>query len=290
MKEDRDVAVIGCGLMGSALARALARNGFSVAAWNRTFERAEALAGDGVTPVADIAEAVGPAPMVLACTATYETTRSALESIEDWAGKTLINVGTSTPEDAEEMERWATGRGAAYLDGAIICYPPEIGTAKALILYSGSPEVWREYEETLMTLAGGSRHVSERVGNASVLDGGIVGVFASAALAAFVEAATYVLGQGVPAEVLDELTAMSLAVMNLNTHEAIVAIENDEHETHTATISTYAAGIRAFLPSIQAAGINARFTEATLKNLDEAEAAGLGELGFYAQTTIARGS
>jgi choline dehydrogenase-like flavoprotein len=46
-----DVAVIGCGLMGSALARTFARNGLSVAVWNRTPERAEALAGKGISAV-----------------------------------------------------------------------------------------------------------------------------------------------------------------------------------------------------------------------------------------------
>jgi prephenate dehydrogenase len=35
-----DVTVVGCGLMGGALARALVRDGWSVAAWNRTYERA----------------------------------------------------------------------------------------------------------------------------------------------------------------------------------------------------------------------------------------------------------
>lgn len=288
MKEDRDVAVVGCGLMGSALARALAKDDFSVAAWNRTFERAEALAGDGVTPVREIEEAVGSASIVLACTASYETTRAALEPVQDWSGKTLINVGTSTPEEAEEMERWATGRGAAYLDGAIICYPPEIGTADGLILYSGSPEVWNQFEAMAMVLAGASRHVSDRVASASVLDGGIVGVFAAAALGAYVEAATYVLDQGVPAEVLDDLTGFVLEILKLTTHEAVVAIDSDEHETETAKISTYAAGIRSFLPSMHAAGQKARFPETTLRNLEEAEAAGMGELGFYAQTKIAR--
>jgi 3-hydroxyisobutyrate dehydrogenase-like beta-hydroxyacid dehydrogenase len=65
-----DIAVGGFGLMGSALARAFAKSGHSVAVWNRTYERAEALAGDGITPVRLIEDAVGSAGLVVACTAT----------------------------------------------------------------------------------------------------------------------------------------------------------------------------------------------------------------------------
>jgi threonine dehydrogenase-like Zn-dependent dehydrogenase len=53
-----DVAVLGCGLMGAALVRALAKTGRSVAVWNRTPDRAEALAGDGVTPIRTVGDAV----------------------------------------------------------------------------------------------------------------------------------------------------------------------------------------------------------------------------------------
>jgi 3-hydroxyisobutyrate dehydrogenase len=48
----RTVAVLGTGIMGVAMARNLAGAGMAVRAWNRTREKAEPLAEDGVT-VAD---------------------------------------------------------------------------------------------------------------------------------------------------------------------------------------------------------------------------------------------
>lgn len=41
-------AVLGTGLIGAAVARNLARRGFAVRAWNRTPERAQGLAVDGI--------------------------------------------------------------------------------------------------------------------------------------------------------------------------------------------------------------------------------------------------
>jgi 3-hydroxyisobutyrate dehydrogenase-like beta-hydroxyacid dehydrogenase len=286
--KDYDVAVIGCGLMGSALARAFANSGRAVAAWNRTYERAEALAVDGVTPVRSIEDAVASAQLVVACTATYDTTRSALDAVADWGGAPLVNIGTSTPDEAETMDTWARARGLAYLDGAILAYPQDIGSAGALLLFSGSRAVWSEHEQTLMSLGGASRHVSELVQAAAVLELGIVGAFYVSALSAYVEAATYAQSQGVPAEALHTATRAALESLRHTTEEAAAAIESGNHETASATLSTYAEGSRAGLAAMHGAGLRARLLTAAVESMEAAEAAGFGELGFYVQTRVAQ--
>ena len=59
------VAVLGTGIMGAPMARNLRAAGHEVSAWNRSAEKAEALAGDGVEPAADIGEAVRGADVVI---------------------------------------------------------------------------------------------------------------------------------------------------------------------------------------------------------------------------------
>ena len=44
---ERAVAVLGTGIMGSAMARNLLRSGMEVRVWNRTRQKAEPLAADG---------------------------------------------------------------------------------------------------------------------------------------------------------------------------------------------------------------------------------------------------
>ena len=55
------VAVIGTGIMGAGIARSLARAGHEVAAWNRSPEKVEALAGDGILAAETVGEAVAGA-------------------------------------------------------------------------------------------------------------------------------------------------------------------------------------------------------------------------------------
>src|SRR6185503_5867436 len=58
------ITVLGTGLLGSGFARALKKQGHDVRAWNRTPAKAAALAADGITVVADAAEAVRGAERV----------------------------------------------------------------------------------------------------------------------------------------------------------------------------------------------------------------------------------
>jgi 3-hydroxyisobutyrate dehydrogenase-like beta-hydroxyacid dehydrogenase len=282
-----DVTVIGCGLMGAALARQFAKGGYRVAAWNRTPERAEALAGDGVTPVRSVVAAVHSSPLVVTCTSTYDTTRSALEPVDSWHEATVVNLANGTPDEAEEFERWVAARGARYLEGGIFCYPQDLGSAEASIFYSGPRETWSNQERMLMTLGGGSRHVSEEIKTANVMFVGISAFFMPA-MSAYVEAATYLLSEGVSVETLKQITIPPLYTIAYTTDEAVAAITNGQHETDQATVELYAETAQICLAAVQQAGHRARLLAASVENLKAADAAGLGKLGFYSQTRVAR--
>jgi 3-hydroxyisobutyrate dehydrogenase-like beta-hydroxyacid dehydrogenase len=287
-QDQYDVAVIGCGLMGSALARNFAANGLKVGAWNRSPEKAQAIAGDNVTAVPSAADAVAGTSLVIGCTSTYTTTRDALSGVTDWAGKTLANIGTGTPTEATEMDRWANERGARYLDGAILCYPQQIGTEEGMVLYAGSPDAWAAHEKTLMAPGPYSTLVSDNVKIASILDAAIIGGFYSAALNAYVEAATYALDEGVEPDVLKGISELAFQTIGESAKAAVEAISTDRHETDVAYLAVYAEGCRATLSAMRDAGYKARLLGAAVENLNEAEDSGLGGLGFFALTKVAR--
>ncbi|MEU5305820.1 NAD(P)-dependent oxidoreductase [Streptomyces noursei] len=278
-----DVAVIGCGLMGSALARTLAANGHTVTAWNRTPHRAHALAGESITPALSIRAAVRSSRLVIACLSTYEATVQVLEPVTDWHGTTLTVLGSGTPDQAQQTQHWAEGRGATYLDGVILGHPGDIGTPGAVILYSGPPDTWTEHEPTLKTLAGASRLISQQTPDANRVDAGLSAGFFITALAAFTEAATYVLKSGIPVTVVDELTELALEILRSEAKTTTAAITTGKHETDQATLTTHAEGARVALAALRESGYPARILAAAIDNMTAAEQAGLGHLGFSAQ-------
>src|SRR5580698_4313130 len=134
------VTVIGTGVMGSALARALAGAGHEVTAWNRTRSRALPLASAGVTIADGLLDAVRGSDPVIMCVSNQA---AAAELLADPAltdllrGRTLVQMTTGTPADGRRNAAWAQPLGIGYVDAAILAYPREIGTPDAEIFYCG---------------------------------------------------------------------------------------------------------------------------------------------------------
>lgn len=280
-----DVAVIGCGLMGSALARQFAASGFSVLVWNRTTAKAQALEGEGIAVAASAAEAVGHSSLVVACTATYSTTRSALEAPLAWKGKTLVNLAVGTPGEARAMAAWAAGQGANYLDGMPMCFPKEIGEAGTMVLFSGPDAAWRNHAAVLGCLGGASTHVSEDVGLTNVLEVGL-GAFFITAQRAYVEAVNYLQDEGAPPTAMRMVTRQLLDLLATTTTETVDALELNVRQTaqaDQATLAMFAEGARTNLIEMRAAGHTAPVLAAAVADIEELVFAGHGDLGIHAR-------
>ena len=168
-----EISLIGLGAMGSALARALVRSGSRTTVWNRTLARAEPLVAEGAERAKSIEEAVKAAPLILMCIDSYQTTHElfAPPSVSaQMSGRTLIQLSTGTPREAREAETWMNALGADYVDGSILAYPEEIGSADANIVASGAEPAFRRAEPLLRHLAGDLDYLGPRIGAAAAFD------------------------------------------------------------------------------------------------------------------------
>ncbi len=136
-----------------------------------------------------------------------------------------------------------------------------------------------------MMLGGASRHVSERVDIPNVLYIGM-SVFLFGAMSAYVEAATYLLGQGVSTELLGEITRPAIALLPEVTEETVATIVSGDHSTDQARIELCADMGRYCLDALQTAGHRVRVFEGVVESLAAAESAGLGNAGFYSLTNV----
>ncbi|MFI0422251.1 NAD(P)-dependent oxidoreductase [Spongiactinospora sp. 9N601] len=182
------VTVLGLGAMGRALAEATLAAGHPTTVWNRSADKAADLVARGAVPAATVAEAVGAAPVVIACVLDQPVLREILDPATDaLAGRALVNLTNGTPDEARRMAEWVAGHGGDYLDGGIMAVPPMIGEPGALILYSGPREVFDRYRAVLDVLAEGD-HLGADPGLAALYDlallGGMYGMFAGARHAA----------------------------------------------------------------------------------------------------------
>ncbi|MEU0480878.1 NAD(P)-binding domain-containing protein [Streptosporangium sp. NPDC006013] len=164
------VSVLGLGAMGSALASALVKAGYATTVWNRSPGKADDLVAQGAEAAATAGDAVLAGRLVIACLLDHASVHEVLDPLShELAGRTLINVTTTTPAQSRELAAWAADAGVAYLDGGIMAVPHMIGQPGSSILYSGSAEVFNQYKP-LLELWGTSTYFGEDAGLASLYD------------------------------------------------------------------------------------------------------------------------
>lgn len=164
------VSVLGLGAMGSALAGALVKAGHATTVWNRSQGKADDLVAQGAEAAATARDAVQAGRLVIACLLDHASVREVLEPLtHELAGRTLINLTTTSPDQSRELAAWADRAGIAYLDGGIMAVPHMIGLPEASILYSGSADVFHQHKP-LLELWGSADYFGEDAGLASLYD------------------------------------------------------------------------------------------------------------------------
>ena len=279
-----DISALGLGLMGSALARSLVGGGHGVTVWNRTPAKMQPLVDVGAAPAATVAAAVEASPVVLVNIDDYPSTRSLFEAadvVEQLSGRVVVQLSTGTPQEARELEAWFTSLGADYLDGALLCYPEDIGTPGATIVYSGRRSVFDRCEPLLRSLGGDNRFVGEKVGSAAALDlawlSSHYGAFAGAAHGIVLCEA-----EGVDLGLYATVGVNDAAVWIIET------VEKNDFEDPTATLSVWNAALQRIRDHARGAQINSEVPDFVAGILDRAETAGHGAEHIAAMVKVLR--
>lgn len=164
------VAILGLGEMGSALVSTLLDAGVKPIVWNRTEGRGDALIERGAMRATTVAEAVTQANVIVPCLYNHGSVHETLDPIAAaLAGRTLINVTTTTPNESRELATWAGSHCIDFLDGAIMATPPMIGSREGSILYSGPRHIFEAHRD-LLDIWASSTFEGEDAGLAALLD------------------------------------------------------------------------------------------------------------------------
>jgi 3-hydroxyisobutyrate dehydrogenase-like beta-hydroxyacid dehydrogenase len=110
-----EVSVIGLGNMGSALARALLKNGRTVTVSNRSQEKAVPLIEMGTVLAPNANAAIEASPRIIVCVTNYAAASRVLDGVAtNLAGKLFVQFTTGSPQDARASEEWAHEHAADY--------------------------------------------------------------------------------------------------------------------------------------------------------------------------------
>ncbi len=272
------IAVVGCGLMGSALARAFASAGHDVAVWNRTPGKARAVGG-GTVAMNDLVQAVSGRELVVVSLSNYAASFEVLSAkgvSSALTGKTLVQLTSGSPADARSGLEWARAHGVAYLDAAILAFPGFVATDYATVYYAGSRAVFDRHLETLQALAKNSVYVDEKIGSAATLDCAILEAFYGGSLA-LLHAAAMCKAEGLDPKAFFSQKSSFLGLISVTADAAQGMIENNDFSGDQCSLNTHVAALEHIVRLSRDARISSRFPKELLDNYQRAVSAGLGD-------------
>ena len=141
-----DIAFIGLGRMGRGMARNLLRAGHTLTVYNRSSEKAQALAGDGARVAESPAEACRDVEVVMTMVADDHAVEEIVfgrDGIASAMKKDCIHISHSTisPALARRLDSEHAQRSQGYLSAPVFGRPDAAEAGKLLVVVAGRSEL-----------------------------------------------------------------------------------------------------------------------------------------------------
>lgn len=279
-----DVAILGLGRMGHALADALLRSGRRVVVWNRTAVRADDLVARGATLAESPAAAIRAAPVSIMCVLDYPTAVALLDApgvTDAIAGRTLVQLTSGMPEEAVDQANWVHEHQGRFLAGGIMVFPNDIGKPDAAILYSGDAEAYAAHRGVLASLGGGLQYLGADP-RTSINVYTTAGIYMLGSLALFLELAAVADGYGIPIEQFRDFALGTSRVLQDRIRDSAARIAQQRFDGDDAAIDMVAPALEEYCRQFALAGVQPRLTAAFVSHLQAAVAEGRGRCDIAA--------
>ena len=160
------ITILGAGLLGSGFARALAKRGETVRVWNRTPDKARALASESITPVADAAEAVRGATRVHVVVSDDAAVDSVLAAAGPGFAHGALVIDHSTTSPAGALSR-TQRQDITYVHAPVFMGPQNALESTGLMLVSGDRAIVERVTPLLAPMTGKLVDLGPRIDQAA---------------------------------------------------------------------------------------------------------------------------
>ena len=284
------VAVLGLGMMGSALARALQQAGRPLTVWNRSPERCAAFGDDGVDAAASVLDAVAISDVIVVCVHDYAAANAALRDpavAAALAGKTIVQLSSGTPFEARDTAEWARGNGIGYVDGVIMAFPRDIATPSAVVLHSGPSAIYEPVAGIVSDFGGTAAHVGDDVVIASAIDNGILSIYYGFLLGV-INGAGICSSFDVPLAALNEIVAGPMPTLASVMERTLDMAASGDYTTDQSTVDTTVGALGHIAAVSDEAGLDLRFITCAQQYAARAVALGHGRHNPAAMFEVVR--
>ena len=279
VESKKRVGVIGLGAMGSGIARTCLEAGYRVSIWNRSSDKAIPLVALGAIACDKPDEVLEANRHVVVCVADYAAWMQIVSNHgleEHLVDTTIIQLTGGSIDDVTEHEAFIAESGGRMADGALMCFPSQLGTSESSILVAGAPDVLEDCDPLLRVLDPDWTNLGEDITKPAVLSRALTaGILSS--FVGYVNGLAICREAGIPIDVYINQSVKADAIVPGEKRRLAEAVRDGRTEHTEASIDTWVGAHQTIHAVAEALGTNLVLQDAVKSALQEARQMGYGE-------------
>jgi 3-hydroxyisobutyrate dehydrogenase len=159
-----NIAVLGLGIMGAAIALRLKAQGLDVIGWNRSPEKARDLSAQGLETVGSVGEAIERGEILIVVLSDAPAIAETLfaPGVDDGAeGRLVLQMGTIAPAESRDLAKRVAFAGGEYLESPVLGSVPEAQNGRLILMAGGEPALFERCLPVLSALGDDPRLVGD---------------------------------------------------------------------------------------------------------------------------------
>ena len=278
----KSISVIGLGSMGSGIARKFIDGGYQVSVWNRSRSKVDALVKIGAIACDSPNDALKDNEFVIVCLTDYVVWREIVETYnleKELQNVCIIQLTTGTIEEVAWNADFIKKTGGRIVDGAIMCYPNQLGTKDSSLLMSGEFKALSDCDSMLRILAPDWTNLGDDIKQPTILSRALMAGFFST-LVAFLNSIAICLEAGISLDLFLQHSEKGDATIRPEKIRILEAIRDGNTMETQASIKAYGEGHKAVLSIAKTLGTNLILQDAVQEVFQEGYRLGLSENDF----------
>ena len=146
------IALLGTGLLGSAIGQRLMHQGVDVAAWNRRPERCQSLLDSGATKINQLAGATQNSEAIITVLRDGPVTQQVVAALGDLKGRCVIPMGTMGVSEIRHLNQQIRSQNGQCLEAPVLGSKPQATSGTLLVMAGGTPDLFDQQQALLSLL------------------------------------------------------------------------------------------------------------------------------------------
>ena len=146
------IALLGTGLLGSAIGQRLMHQGVDVAVWNRRPARCQSLLDGGATEISQLAGAAQNSEAIITVLRDGPVTQQVVEELGDLKGRCVIPMGTMGVSEIRYLNQQIRSQNGQCLEAPVLGSKPQATSGTLLVMAGGNPDLFNQQRALLSLL------------------------------------------------------------------------------------------------------------------------------------------